>query len=70
MASIERSIQLAHTARAQRREDFVWSEFRACSERHFFFSSEIQFATTVIGGDSPVLTSWLSRNFCPPEKTK
>ena len=42
----------------------------ACSERHFFFSSEVQLATTMSGGDSPVLTSWLSRNFCPPVKTK
>ena len=61
---ILRQIDLAHSACAELREDFVWAKQSATGEGHFF-TSAVQLTTTVSGAFGSVSTIVLSRNFCP-----
>src|SRR5437879_2338571 len=47
-ANIAGAIHLTHPARTNSRQDFIWSEFGAGGETHFF-NPAVQFCRSVIG---------------------
>ena len=63
-ARIAGLVHFAHSARADRGDNFVRAEFCASGE-HYLFSFAAQFKTTVIGSTSASLTSVLIRNRWP-----
>src|SRR5437870_8623530 len=63
-----RQINFAHSARAEKREDFVMAEARAFVNRHFF-KSAVQLRITVGGGAFGSPISVPIRNRCPSGET-
>src|SRR5258706_16428966 len=61
---VPRAVDLAHAARAERREDVVRAEARAGTQIHFFKDTD-QFSTTLIGSGGTSATSLLTRNRWP-----
>ena len=62
------TVDLSHSSRSDEGEDFVWAEFDAGRECHFF-SKEVQLRTTVIGVDASSVSGFKRRKRRPSDVT-
>src|SRR5262245_59167971 len=62
--SVAGLVDLAHPARAERSENFVWAQNCACGNVHFG-ASTVQFITTLIGGAAARSFTTPTRKRCP-----